>query len=167
MTPSLTDPPTPQRFFSRPASSLRPSSSRGTSATVVTALPRRPLVSRRTFPRSPRGAPPRPRRPRAAPSGPGRAPCGGRRRRWTRRPWCRRDAASRRGERGPATGQQRIGEHALDARLEVEVLLEVGVLADHVARAAGQLLPALLLGLPEVNGAPAVALLVGDPELEP
>src|SRR6476659_3885678 len=53
MTPSLTDPPTPQRFFSFPARSLRPSSSRGTPETVVTALPRRPLVSRRTFTRPP------------------------------------------------------------------------------------------------------------------
>ena len=53
MTPSLTDPPTPQRFFRRPASSRRPSSSSGTSATVVTALPRRPLVSRRTLTRPP------------------------------------------------------------------------------------------------------------------
>src|SRR3954470_16992864 len=52
MTPSLTEPPTPQRFLSRPASSRRPASSSGTFATVVTALPRRPLVSRRTLTRS-------------------------------------------------------------------------------------------------------------------
>src|SRR3954451_11983650 len=53
MTPSLTAPPTPQRFFSRPASSRRPASSSGTSETVVTPLPRRPAVSRRTLTRPP------------------------------------------------------------------------------------------------------------------
>jgi low temperature requirement protein LtrA len=53
ITPSLTEPPTPQRFFSRPASSRRPSSFKGTPDTVVTALPRRPEVSRRTFTRPP------------------------------------------------------------------------------------------------------------------
>src|SRR4051794_33454843 len=53
MTPSLTDPPTPQRFFRRPARSRRPASSSGTSATVVTVLPRRPPTSRRTLTRPP------------------------------------------------------------------------------------------------------------------
>src|SRR4051794_36804402 len=53
MTPSLAEPPTPQRFFSRPASSRRPSSPSGTPEIVVTALPRRPATSRRTFTRPP------------------------------------------------------------------------------------------------------------------
>src|SRR3954454_6444101 len=53
MTPFLVEPPTPQRFFRRPARSRRPASSSGTSWTVVTALPRRPAVSRLTRTRSP------------------------------------------------------------------------------------------------------------------
>src|SRR3954454_16115098 len=53
MTPFLADPPTPQRFFRRPASAFRAASSSGTPETVVTALPRRPAVSRRTFTRPP------------------------------------------------------------------------------------------------------------------
>src|SRR4051794_9933966 len=53
MTPSFAEPPTPQRFFSRPASSRTPASSSGTPDTAVTALPRLPAVSRRTFTRPP------------------------------------------------------------------------------------------------------------------
>src|SRR4051812_34444059 len=53
MTPFLIEPPTPQRFLRRPASARTPSSSSGTSAMVVTALPRRPATSRRTFTRPP------------------------------------------------------------------------------------------------------------------
>src|SRR3954471_13627144 len=57
MTPPFAEPPTPQRFFRRPASSRSPSSSSGTPEIVVTALPRRPATSRRTFARPPaRGA---------------------------------------------------------------------------------------------------------------
>src|SRR6201999_2317306 len=48
ITPSLTEPPTPQRFLSRPASARNSTSSTGTPETVVTALPRRPATSRRT-----------------------------------------------------------------------------------------------------------------------
>src|SRR5262245_20520251 len=53
ITPSFAEPPTPQRFFSRPASSRTPASSSGRLEIVVTALPRRPAVSRRTFTRPP------------------------------------------------------------------------------------------------------------------
>src|SRR4051794_6989348 len=53
MTPSLAEPPTPQRFFRRPASSRTPASSSGRLEIVVTALPRRPAVSRRTLTRPP------------------------------------------------------------------------------------------------------------------
>src|SRR4051812_31865416 len=56
MTPFFAEPPTPQRFFSRPASSRTPASSSGRLETVVTALPRRPAVSRRTLTRPPPGA---------------------------------------------------------------------------------------------------------------
>src|SRR4051794_39611020 len=160
MTPSLTDPPTPQRFFRRPARSLRPSSSSGTSATVVTALPRRPLVSRRTFTRPPaarRAFRPGSRALRRSPSSLDHT---------TRVSRVRFATRSRSGEGRPAAAQRRVGVGALDARLEVEPLLEVRVLADELAGAAGERLPAGLLGLPQVDRAPAVALLVGDPHLE-
>src|SRR3954447_8852844 len=53
MTPSLAEPPTPQRFFRRPASARTPASSSGRLEIVVTVLPRRPAVSRRTVTRPP------------------------------------------------------------------------------------------------------------------
>src|SRR3954447_15479072 len=148
MTPSLTAPPTPQRFLSRPASSLRPSSSSGTSATVVTALPRRPLVSRRTFTRPPaarRAFSPGSRALRRSPSSLDHT---------TRVSRVRFATRSRSGERRPAAAQRRVGVRTLHAGLEVEPLLKVRVLADELAGAARQRLPAGLLRLPQVDSAP-------------
>src|SRR5512136_419056 len=48
MSPSLTVPPLPQRFFRSPASAFRAISSTWTPVTTVTVLPPRPLVSLRT-----------------------------------------------------------------------------------------------------------------------
>src|SRR3954466_8516702 len=133
MTPSLTAPPTPQRFFRRPASSRRPSSASGTPATVVTALPRRPLVSRRTLTRPPARASSRARATsgsralRRSPSSLDQTTFVSSRRRAT---------ASGPGERRPATAEERLGERPLDAGLEVEPLLEVRILADDLTRAA-------------------------------
>src|SRR5215210_2554837 len=70
-------------------------------------------------------------------------------------------------ERRPAARQQPLRERALDARLELEELLEIRPFPDDVANARRQLLPGGLGRLPEVDGAPAVALGVGDPQLEP
>src|SRR4051794_9924641 len=49
MTPSLAEPPTPQRFFSRAASARISASPSGRLKTVVAVLPLRPAVSRRTL----------------------------------------------------------------------------------------------------------------------
>src|SRR5215216_5049592 len=60
-----------------------------------------------------------------------------------------------------------VGVPALDRRLEVELLDEIGILADQLARQARQLLVGCLTGLEEVERAPALSGGVRDPGLQP
>jgi hypothetical protein len=54
----------------------------------------------------------------------------------------------------------------LDRRFDVELLADVGLLADQLARSARQVLPSGLRRLPDVDGAPAFGRVVRDPRLE-
>src|SRR4029450_2713776 len=58
-------------------------------------------------------------------------------------------------------------EAALDRRLDVELLADVGVLADELASLARNGLPRRRLRLPEIHCAPALGRLVRNPGLEP
>ncbi len=58
-------------------------------------------------------------------------------------------------------------EAALDRGLDVELLGDVGLLADQLARPARKRLPRSFDRFPDVDRAPALGRLVGDPELQP
>src|ERR671910_3201859 len=77
----------------------------------------------------------------------------------------RRDRSALEGE--AEAGQLLDVEPALDRRLDVELLGNVGLLADQLARAAGEILPGGLERLPDVDRAPALRRLVRQPELQP
>ena len=69
--------------------------------------------------------------------------------------------------RGAAGAEPNSGDGAgILIQLPVELLTEVRVFADQLARAARQLLVGRLARLPEVHGAPALGRFVRDPRLE-
>jgi hypothetical protein len=76
----------------------------------------------------------------------------------------RRRRARLEGEAEPR--ELREVEAALNGRLHLELLPDVGVLADQLAGAARQGLVGRLPRLPEVHRTPALGDLVGDPRLE-
>src|SRR5919201_5473951 len=77
----------------------------------------------------------------------------------------RREARSL--EREPEAGELFDLVAAFDRRLEIELLDHVGIGTDQLASAAGQRLVGGFAALEEVDRAPALCPLVGDPRLEP
>src|SRR3712207_5456374 len=69
-------------------------------------------------------------------------------------------------EREPKPRELLDGVPPFDRRLDVELLRDLRILADQLARAAGKLLARGLRRLPDVHGAPTLGRLVGDPRLE-
>ena len=62
--------------------------------------------------------------------------------------------------------EPRLDEATLDSRLDIELLDQIGLLADQLADAARELLIGLLARLEQVEGAPTLAERVRDPGLE-